>query len=236
MGLGMTFLVLLVLLHGRQWHITRNGMFTYQWWMGRASRILGLKITQYGQAYGNNVFHVSNHVSFLDILVIATTTPARFVSKHTVRYWPIIGFLTASAGTVFIQRGKRSAVQGTKDNLVKALQENQPLAIFPEGTTTLGKQVNRFHSGLFQAAIDTQTPIQPVAIRYIENGELDRAAAYIGKDNFIVTMLKIISRPLTCVHLAYCPVIESVNSDRQQLAKTSHAVISSTLNLYIPVN
>ena len=100
LGLGMTFLILLVLLHGRQWHSTKNGMYSYQWWMGRACRILGLKITQYGQAHGNKVFHASNHVSFLDILVISSTTPARFLSKHTVRYWPIIGYLTHLSGAL----------------------------------------------------------------------------------------------------------------------------------------
>ena len=234
--LGVTFLSVLNLARGKKWHISKQGMLFYQWWMGRTCRILGLEITQYGQAHHKTVLHAANHVSFLDIIVIGTSTPARFISKHTVRYWPLIGYLSACAGTIFIRRGKRSSLHQAKETLITALRLNRPLAIFPEGTTTLGEQVEKFHSGLFQAAIDTQTPVQPIAIRYIYEGKLDRTAAYIDKDNFIISLLKLIHRPVTSVHLAYCPVIEVQSTNRQALATQSHSLITSMLDKHLPVN
>jgi 1-acyl-sn-glycerol-3-phosphate acyltransferase len=234
LGFGIGLLGVLVIVHGGQWHTTPRGMRIYQWWMGRACSIIAIRITQYGKAHRQTALHAANHVSFLDIPVIAATTPARFLSKHSVRYWPVIGFLTTNTGTVFIHRGKRSAVQHTRNKLVKALSSPRPIVFFPEATTTCGENVQKFHTGLFQSAIDTQTPVQPVAIRYLQNGKLDRTAAYIDKDNFLVSLLKIISRPSTEVHLAYCPLIDPASLSRHELAELSRESIMHTLNQHIP--
>lgn len=234
-ALVVPLLLYFSLVTGKSWHLSDQGKSFCQRWARRTSGILGLKLIQYGQPIAQSSLLVANHISFLDIVVIATSTPARFLSKNTVRYWPIIGFVTASSGNIFIKRNKHSELYKTKKLLSAALLEPRPLAIFPEGTTTLGNKVNNFHSGLFQAAIDANVCIQPVALRYMRDNELDRIAAYIDQDNFVLTLLRIISQPHTEVHLVYCPVVECHNRSRQQLASTSHAVITHTLNQQLAI-
>ena len=234
--LGIGMLGVLMITHGRQWHITPRGMYLNQWWMGQLCRFVGVRITQYGHTHQQSAMYVANHVSFMDIPVLATTTPVRFLSKQSVRYWPVIGFLTASFGTVYIDRSKRSAVQPTLEKLVHVLHTPQPLAIFPESTTSYGESVLKFHSGLFQAAINAGTPVQPVAIRYLVDGKLDKTAAYVGSDNLLVTLIKLLGRRETHVHLAYCPLLDTNKHTRRQLADMSRESIQQMLDQSIPAS
>jgi 1-acyl-sn-glycerol-3-phosphate acyltransferase len=157
--------------------------------------------------------------------------PVRFLSKHTVRYWPLIGTLTEWSGTVFIERGKRSLIHRTVEALDSALRETRPVAIFPEGTTGLGDKLKKFHTGLFQAAIDSQTPVQAIALRYLRNGQVDRTAAYIDKDNFVLKILAVMAQPYTEVHVHFCtPITPVQDQDRQALARATHAQIEEIIN------
>lgn len=124
---------------------------------------------------------VSNHISWLDIYVINALTPAAFVSKDEVKQWPLIGWLCAHTETIFLERGSRAAAQRTRETIVDYLQSGVHVAVFPEGTTTGGDRVLTFHSALFQSAIDAETPIIPLALRYIDRqGNPSRAPAYDG--------------------------------------------------------
>lgn len=214
---------------GGQWHQNRKGKKLCQWWSVRASNILGLQIIQHGYPEKIPTLFTANHISFLDIIVLAAVTPVKFLSKESLRYWPIIGFISSSIGTVFIKRGDRRVVHKTIHAISTALQQENSLVIFPEGTTTLGASVKKFNTGLFQAAINTRKPIQPVALRYIRNGEPDRIAAYINNDNFIITLIKIMAQAKIEVELYYCAVLEADIYTRSELAINSHAMISNVI-------
>lgn len=211
---------------GSQWHQKRKGKQICQWWSVRASNILRLQIIQHGDPINNTTLFVANHISFLDIIVLAAVTPVKFLSKKSLRYWPVIGFISSSIGTIFIKRGDRHAVPQTIQIIAEALQDENSLVIFPEGTTTLGTHVEKFNSGLFQAAVNTNKPIQPVALRYVRNGEPDRIAAYINNDNFIVTLIKIMAQTRIDVELYYCAALETDSATRSELAVNCHAIIS----------
>ena len=92
--------------------------------------------------------------------------PARFVSKADVRHWPLLGWLVACGGTLFIERERKRDALRVVHQMAEALQAGETVAVFPEGTTSDGHGLLPFHANLLQAAIATETPVQPVALRY----------------------------------------------------------------------
>jgi 1-acyl-sn-glycerol-3-phosphate acyltransferase len=204
--------------YGREWYITPPGRSMAHWWMRHLTRMLGIRIYQHGSPPARHALYVGNHVSFLDILVVLSVTQLNFLSKNSVRYWPIIGYITSTAGTIFIKRNKRRRLASVIELISQALSEGRSVMVFPEGTTTLGKEPAKFHSGLFQSAIDSQTAVQAVAIRYLKDGRLDRDAAYIENDNLLVTLYRIMKRPCSEVHLTFCQPFFPDNLDRAEMA------------------
>ena len=233
LGLGVLLVSGYRLRHGRQWHQSRSGQAIILWWTQKLGRILGLHITRYGRPLTARVLFVSNHISFLDIVVISSVIPVRFLSKHSVRYWPIIGYLTSVTGSLFIERGKRSHLARTLTAMKQALVTARPVLIFPEGTTSLGTQVLKFHSGLFQAAIDNDVAVQALTLHYRRDQYPDRIAAYIDKDNFLISLLRLMAQPQTEVHLSFTPPIDSHGHSRQSLAAFCHARISQNLQFQL---
>jgi len=220
--LSSFMIILLRITLGRDWYITPTGHSLTHWWMRHLSRYLGLRIYQHGSPPEETAFYVGNHVSFLDILVVLCITQVNFISKNSVRYWPLVGYITASAGTIFIKRGKRSLVARVIELVSDAFDRGRSIMVFPEGTTSHAKEPRKFHSGLFQAAINSNTPIQTVAIRYIHDGGLDRDAAYIDDDNLLVTLYRVMKRPKTEVHVTFCPLISPEGQNRTKLAAMAH--------------
>lgn len=218
-------LITLRLILGKEWYLTRRGRALAHWWMRHLTRMLGIRIYQHGSPPAQHAFYVGNHVSFLDILVVLSVTQLNFLSKNSVRYWPIAGLITSLAGTIFIKRGKRSRLSRVIDLISEALGRGHSIMVFPEGTTTLGKEPAKFHSGLFQSAINSQTPVQAIAIRYLKNGQLDRDAAYIDNDNLLATLYRIMKRPITEVHLTFCKPFMPDDMDRTEMANKARQQI-----------
>jgi 1-acyl-sn-glycerol-3-phosphate acyltransferase len=136
---------------------------------------------------------VSNHVSWLDIFVINALEPCRFVAKSDIRNWPLIGWLCAATGTIFIARGKPRDVRKVYHDLVASIREGDRIAFFPEGTTAAQGSLLPFHSNLFEAAIDAGVPVQPYAMRYLDAaGELHSAADFIGEMTIVESILAIL--------------------------------------------
>jgi 1-acyl-sn-glycerol-3-phosphate acyltransferase len=220
---------------GGQWHMTRQGLALIRWWMQRITRIIGIHITHYGRPVTTQVIFVSNHISFLDIIVISSIVPVRFLAKHTVRYWPVIGYLTALSGSLFINRDRPSQLSRAITAIKQALANPRPVLIFPEGTTSVGSRVLKFHSGLFQAAIDHAVPVQALTLHYRCQHGPDRIAAYIDRDNFLISLLRLLAREQTEVHLSFTPAVDSDGHTRQSLAAFCHARISQNLQFQLQI-
>lgn len=179
----------------------RRVMLLARNWLRDLLHILGVEVRVHGRVPREPVMMVSNHVSWLDIPVIGALQGAHFLSKAEVRQWPLIGWLAVAAGTVFIRRGSGDSRQRTAD-MVELLKDDRPVLVFPEGTTTAGLLVRRFHSRLFEAAIQAQVAVQPVAIRYHdEHGRADVSLAFIGDDAFFPHLWRLLARRRTRVSL-----------------------------------
>lgn len=128
-----------------------------------------------------NVLIVANHISWLDIFVLDALQPARFIAKAELKRWPLIGRLSANVGTLFIERERRRDTHTVNRHTVDALARGDIVAVFPEGTTSDGQGLLKFHSSLLQPVVDADGHVQPVAIRYrTPADEYSDAAAFVG--------------------------------------------------------
>ena len=116
---------------------------------------------------------VSNHLSYLDIFLLAAARPFIMVAKSEVRGWPVIGWLTARAGTVYVVRGGGPATYpAVNQAMAEAYRSGLPVLFFPEGTTTNGSEVLPFRRGLFHSVLNEGAPLRTAALAYsVEDGK-----------------------------------------------------------------
>jgi 1-acyl-sn-glycerol-3-phosphate acyltransferase len=173
---------------------------------------------------------VANHVSWLDSYAINTVSTARFVAKSEVGGWPIIGTIAARFGTVFLKRGCPRAAARAVARLVEALCAGQPVAAFPEGTTSDGRGLLRFYPAMFQAAVQSGARVQPVAIRYRRaDGTPSRAAAFVGDMAVLDSVRQLLREPRLIAELIFCAPLDTEGRTRRQLADLSHGAIAAAL-------
>lgn len=153
---------------------------TLHLWCRRLLRWLQVELVAQGTPPSGGLL-VSNHLSYLDILVFSATVPCVFVAKREMKFWPVIGWITTLAGTVYIDRTRRSATHAVQPHLQEALRSSVPVTLFPEGTSSDGSQVLPFHSSLLQVAIESPAPVTAAAISYeIDGGDAALDVCYYG--------------------------------------------------------
>jgi 1-acyl-sn-glycerol-3-phosphate acyltransferase len=178
---------------------------------------------------------VSNHISWLDIFVINSVHPCRFVAKAEIRAWPVLGWLVAQAGTVFIARGNRRDLRHIFKGLVDVLGQNQRVAFFPEGTTASQGQLLPFHANLFEAAIDARAAVQPVALAYLDGkGGWHPAVDYVGETTFVDSILRILGGPPMTARLQCLAPIPAEGAHRRELARAAQQAIEAALGQAVP--
>ena len=174
-----------------------------QAWAIDMLQALGIVLEVHGEPPRHGpVLLVSNHLSWLDILVMHAARHCRFVSKSEVRHWPLIGTLAMGAGTLFIEREKRRDAMRVVHHMAESLRAGEIVAIFPEGTTTDGRELLPFHANLIQAAVSAHAPVQPVAMRYVDqaSGAESRAPLYLDDETLVGSILRTVAgRPFKAV-------------------------------------
>jgi len=108
----------------------------------------------------------TNHLSYLDILVLASRLPVRFVAKTEVRRWPLLGPLCKGFGTLFIDRSDRRDIPRVLAEIEAALARGEGVIVFPEGTSSSGDEVRSFRSPLLAQAAHESMPVHAAALRY----------------------------------------------------------------------
>lgn len=207
-------------------------------WSHSLLGMLGVKLHVHGEIPRNDAPHeheqpamlVANHVSWLDIYAINAVLPVRFVAKSEIRQWPVIGWLSAKTGTLFIERARRRDTVRISGEIVAAMRRGDVVTVFPEGTTTDGSQVLRFHGSLLQPALQAEAHVHPVALRYERgDGSLCVEAAYDGDKSLWDTLRLIVARPVIHVHVWFLQSLPAAGADRRTLAHTAQAAIADRL-------
>lgn len=199
-----------------------------QLFMTRLSHALPFKVRVIGSRPLQPMLWVSNHVSWTDIPLLGMLTPLSFLSKAEVRHWPVAGWLALKAGTLFIRRGGGDSQQ-LRTQISQHLQQACPVLIFPEGTTTDGHSLRTFHGRLLASAVDTGTPLQPVAVRYLRDGKLDAIAPFIGDDDLLSHLMRLFASDCSEVEIHLLEPIPSAGEERAALAFKAQLAIHATL-------
>ena len=177
---------------------------------------------------------ISNHISWLDIFVLNSLAPCRFVAKSDIRSWPLIGWLAEQVGTIFIARGSSRDVLRIHQAMAEHIAAGDRVAFFPEGTTAPQGQVLPFHANLFEAAIQAEVPIHPFAMRYVgADGDLHHAVDYIGEMTLTESIGSILHARDIVVHLLSLDPIPSENTHRRELAVTARVAVAAALQVDI---
>ncbi|MCU1729916.1 1-acyl-sn-glycerol-3-phosphate acyltransferase [Pseudomonas sp. 7P_10.2_Bac1] len=227
LGLGMaSIFALLERLHLNS-AMDRRQRWT-QFFMKRLSNALPFQVTVFGDRPATPMLWVSNHVSWTDIALLGQLTPLSFLSKAEVRHWPVAGWLADKAGSLFIRRGAGDS-QSIREQMGRHLQQQHPLLMFPEGTTTDGRSVRTFHGRLLSAAIDTDVPLQPVAIRYVRNGKSDPIAPFIGDDDLLSHLLRLLAHDQGQVEIHLLEPIACQQQERAMLAFRAQEAIRQVI-------
>lgn len=168
-----------------------------QYWCKKLLSIFEIKIELKGlEAYLFNqkkYLIVTNHISWLDIIVIQSIKPSVFVAKSDVASWPLFGWVARMTGTIFIRRDKASDVKKALKKMKQQMMKRS-VCIFPEGTSTNGRYILPFKSNLFQSSIDSNKSILPICLRYEEHFHYSDKVAFIGDMTLVGSIIKIMKR------------------------------------------
>jgi lyso-ornithine lipid O-acyltransferase len=168
---------------------------------------------------------VSNHLSYLDIVVLSALEPIRFVAKADVRGWPVMGQLAIMAGTLFIDRSRRSDVSRLNTELAEALAEDVPVVLFPEGTSSDGAGVLPFRSSLLAPAAEAGTPITPCHLGYeLDDGSVADEVCYWRDMTFVPHFLNLIRKREVRAFVRFGAPAKG-SPDRKQLARDLHGAV-----------
>jgi 1-acyl-sn-glycerol-3-phosphate acyltransferase len=175
---------------------------------------------------------VSNHVSWLDCLVIQAVQPSIFVAKQEVRHWPVVGAIAQACSVVFVNRGSPSAARRMVVDVATAMQQGYNVTGFPEGTSTLGHTVEIFHANLFESAIHNDVPVQPLALRYTNTrtGDHCTRAAFVGDLSFAASLHQVMCTKDMRVSLRAGPCLTPQGHSRKSLALLARNTVTAQLD------
>ncbi len=195
-------------------------------WLQRASR-RGLRIFKFTAQVAGPVpsggLLVSNHLSYLDVPVLASLTPIVFVAKNEIKSWPVIGWLARLAGTLFIDRERRMDVAPVNAAVQTALDGGALVVVFPEGTSSDGQTVLPFKSSLLEPATRQIHSLSISLVQYeLDDGDAGSDVCYWGDVTFLAHLLNLLSKRTVRASVRFAP-IPSTDSSRKELAKQLHS-------------
>ncbi|HEX4486811.1 MAG TPA: lysophospholipid acyltransferase family protein [Terriglobales bacterium] len=200
-----------------------------QWlhhWCSLVLRRLRIEISSEGILPGRGLL-ASNHLSYLDILVFSAISPCVFVSKIEVRSWPLYGWLATMAGTVYVDRARSADTPRANQLMSQALAEGNVVVLFPEGTSTDGTSVLRFHAALFESAVATQELVHAAHIGYVaEQGSVRDDICYWGTMTFLPHLIRLMTVRGIRAEVRFA-VQGKKFDDRKAAANATHDVVEA---------
>lgn len=196
-------------------------------WSRGVLAVVGMRVRVDGERPRPPFFLVTNHLGYLDILVLGSHLDARFVSKAEVADWPVIGFLARCGGTIFLRRDRPADVGRALRSMEDALRAGHGCVFFPEGTSSAGAEVLPFHSALFEAPVRARVPVTCGSLHYRTSPGAPTAAESIcwwGDMGFPGHFYGLLKVPRSEARVVYGPSVPPM--PRRELADRAHSVVS----------
>lgn len=147
---------------------------------------------------------VANHLSYLDILAFGAALPCFLVSKAEIGRWPLFGILARAGGTMFVDRSSRASAEQVTEEIAERLKGTVPVLFFPEGTSTDGSELLRFHSRLFTPAVEGGIQVTSAAVRYVpDDGSSERVLCWFGDDLFLPHLWSTLGGPNLTIEIIF---------------------------------
>lgn len=215
---------------GRRAYYAAAGRPTRLRWLSRLCaqvlRIAGARILICGEIPKTGLI-ISNHLSYLDILVLSTAARSAFVSKAEVAGWPLFGQCASNADTVFVDRSRRTAVAEVADEMRAILRDGDLLTLFPEGTSTSGESVFPFKPSLLAMVPELGCPVTACALDYrLPSGSAQDEVCYWGDHDFAAHLFNLLTHAGLEVRIAFGPS-QVRTGDRKELALRLHDEVES---------
>lgn len=182
----------------------------------------------------SNYLLVGNHMSYLDVIVLASKLPCVFVTSVDMGEQPVLGDLAKMGGCIFVERRNRSQVERDLSAMSNALRDGFNVAIYPEGTSTDGQRVLPFKKTLLMSAVEAGRNIQPFCLRYLEiDGKPFSSAnadvvCWYGKADFAGHLVRLMGAKSVRAELKFLePIHVSKESTRDELAAKCYSVIEA---------
>lgn len=200
-------------------------------WLHRTGRLvlraLSVRFIVEGEPGPRTGVVASNHVSYLDIPVLAAATPQVFLAKSEVRDWPVVGWFARTAGTQFIDRKRRSDVARQNADFVHIVEHDAVLTLFLEGTSTDGTAVAPFRSSLLEPIIEHHWPVTPAAMHYTcTGGDVAQDVCWWGDMGFFEHLFRLVRVDTVTAHLRFGHAVASAE-DRKALTAHLHREVSA---------
>ncbi|WP_267225721.1 lysophospholipid acyltransferase family protein [Dyella silvae] len=202
---------------------------TIRWWSTALLRIFGLRSVRVGKPLADPVLFVANHTSWVDIELLHSQRAACFVAKAEIASWPLVGWLAASGGTIFHRRGSNHSLAAVMQVMVDRLRMGRSVAVFPEGGTGHNGVLRVFHARIFQAALDAEVPVQPVALRFARDGRRVVDAGFRERENFMQNFLRLLGEPSMDAEVHFLEPVPATPDARRRMAELSRERIAVAL-------
>ena len=198
-------------------------------WARECLRIFNVELEVQGEPQVEGpLLVVSNHISWLDILVLLAVQPVNFISRIENAKWPVLGYLIRGSGTIFVARESKRDTARVVAQIAQYLKAQRGMvAFFPEGRTSAGKGVAHFHGNMLQAAIDSAVPVQALALDYrLATPEQARSSAVSYADiNFVQSVLNTLASGPYIARVYCAAPMESRDWQRRELAAQLRSTI-----------
>jgi 1-acyl-sn-glycerol-3-phosphate acyltransferase len=202
-----------------------------QRWAQRVLAILQIEVqTNALPPSGFTGLVVSNHLSWLDVLVLQSLMPVVFVAKSEVRRWPVVGYLARAAATIFVDRSSARSAHAMVQDTADAIAHGHAVVAFPEGTSSDGRQLGAFHANIFESAVQIGCPVQLLTLQYRDRTGASATAAHFTGDMTLLNSLASVTGTSFIraqVHLG--ERLSAVGHSRKTLALQAHRQMSAHL-------
>ena len=177
----------------RQEMVRRGVRFVVRWLCRGVLRLLDIEVRRAGMLPPGPALLVANHLSWIDIVAMVAQYDCTFVAKDDVRDWPFVGMLGEALGVIWIDRRRKRDLHRAVGALSEALRQGTRVVLFPEGTTTTGRQTLPFRSSLVEAAVRTGVPVVPIALSVHAADGQGESLCWVGDDTLLAHLPRVMA-------------------------------------------